>query len=105
MAAPSETIEIIKKGALRPGDRGAIIEEKTDGTVKARFREGVFTVDRGEFVIIERQVGDTAAIVKAGSLALGERGVIEKIQTDGDVRARFASGTFTVKGCEYVVVS
>jgi hypothetical protein len=102
---PGETIEIVKKGALHPGERGAVLDVRSDGRVEARFRAGKFTVDRGEFAVIERAVGDTVEIVKDGALRAGARGVIEQIRKDGDVEARFDSGNFTVKGGEYVVVT
>lgn len=102
---PADTIKIVKKGALHVGDRGAITDVREDGRVTARFRGGKFTVDVGEFVVIDRRVGDTIEIVKGGALPVGERGVIEDLQDDGDVQARFEQGTRTVKGGEYAVVS
>ncbi len=105
MVQPAETVEIVKEGALHPGDRGAVLEDKGDGRLKARFRAGTFTVDPGEYVVVERHVGATIEIVKSGALSEGDRGAIEDIQGDGDVEARFSQGKHTVKGGEYVVVS
>lgn len=99
-----DTIKIVKKGALRPGARGAVQKVGDDGKVTALFPSGSYKVDAGEYAVVTGGVGDTIEVLKKGALAAGARGVIERLHSDGRVEARFAEGSYKVDAGDYLIV-